>query len=272
MAGDWPPRPINGEPERDAYLTPPPVGEGGPKHILLLPGALGCSDTFVDYVVGLEKAGYCPLAPDYPTGTRTIAELTNAMVAVLDKAKVADAHVLGGSFGGLVAQAMAVYYPARVASLILTDTTAPSIRRAGFLRFVGGCVEKLPERFVKEVLALGIKRYVSDIQKGRRPYWQAHFDRMIAILTREEIAGRAYVWADFDSQFAKVPPDTSRPVLMITAKGDTFMPVSTQRTLLRYYPKAVSVTLPHGGHAASLDQVEEYLAAIIPFLQEQACV
>jgi 3-oxoadipate enol-lactonase len=60
---------------------------------------------------------------DSPAGSFDIADMAADVVAVLDDAGIARAHVLGASLGGMVAQELAVDHPQRVDRLVLVATT-----------------------------------------------------------------------------------------------------------------------------------------------------
>ena len=60
---------------------------------------------------------------DPPGGLLTVGAMAGDIVAVLDDAGVARAHVLGASLGGMVAQDLAFYHPERVDGLVLASTT-----------------------------------------------------------------------------------------------------------------------------------------------------
>jgi 3-oxoadipate enol-lactonase len=92
--------------------------------------------------MGLDRSGWGPVlgdlrrharlvlvdnrgvgASDRPAGSFTVADMAEDVVAVLDAAGIARAHVLGASLGGMVAQQLAVSCPDRVDRLILACTT-----------------------------------------------------------------------------------------------------------------------------------------------------
>ena len=62
-------------------------------------------------------------APDVPYTTRGMAE---DVIGVLDHLGIANAHVIGLSLGGMIAQELAVAHPARVRSLQLHSTSGRS--------------------------------------------------------------------------------------------------------------------------------------------------
>jgi pimeloyl-ACP methyl ester carboxylesterase len=59
---------------------------------------------------------------DKPAGPYTARQMADDAVQVLDEAGAGQAHVLGASLGGMVAQELAVLVPARVAKLVLCCT------------------------------------------------------------------------------------------------------------------------------------------------------
>src|SRR5208337_2563307 len=48
---------------------------------------------------------------DVPPGVYSISLMASDVIAVLDAAGVADAHVFGASMGGMIAQELALQYP-----------------------------------------------------------------------------------------------------------------------------------------------------------------
>ena len=59
---------------------------------------------------------------DKPFGTYSITQMADDVITVMDHAGVADAHVVGASMGGVIAQVLAVLHPERVRSLTLACT------------------------------------------------------------------------------------------------------------------------------------------------------
>jgi 3-oxoadipate enol-lactonase len=62
-------------------------------------------------------------ASDVPPGPYSVRELAEDARAVLDAAGFEQAHVVGASLGGMVAQELALAHPARIDKLVLACTT-----------------------------------------------------------------------------------------------------------------------------------------------------
>lgn len=65
---------------------------------------------------------------DVPPTGYTSADMAADLYGLLDHLEIRQAHLLGHSFGGVVALHAAAFYPERVASLILADPEIPALR------------------------------------------------------------------------------------------------------------------------------------------------
>src|SRR3712207_450630 len=79
----------------------------------------GLADAFT--VIAWHAPGYGRSAD--PDGEWTMAEYAAALAGFLDALGIARAHLLGQSWGGVLAQEFARDHAARIRSLILSDTT-----------------------------------------------------------------------------------------------------------------------------------------------------
>jgi pimeloyl-ACP methyl ester carboxylesterase len=70
---------------------------------------------------------------DIITGRCTIGQMANDAVKLLDFLKIKQAHTIGHSMGGYIAQEIAINYPERLNKLILVSTAAISSPRNNML-------------------------------------------------------------------------------------------------------------------------------------------
>lgn len=103
---------------------------------VLLHGWPGGADTWRDVVPLLNERGVRTLVPEqrgYSPGARpkgrrpyAIDELVGDVLALLDEAELADAHVVGHDWGGAVAWSLASRFPDRLVSLTVLSTPHPA--------------------------------------------------------------------------------------------------------------------------------------------------
>jgi pimeloyl-ACP methyl ester carboxylesterase len=93
----------------------------GSEALLILPGLLGFGEMSFQHIQAFED-DYRVIAPSYPFELTTVKQLVAGIVALLDVEGVQRAYVLGGSYGGMVAQCLVRRYPQRVLSLVLSHT------------------------------------------------------------------------------------------------------------------------------------------------------
>jgi pimeloyl-ACP methyl ester carboxylesterase len=102
-------------------------------------------------------------------------ELAAGVAAVLDAEKIADCAVLGGSFGGAVAQVVVRRFPGRVRSLILSNTGVPMRNLVG-AQWVALSIFKIaPWPGICTLLRSSLTKLLSPPAQDRR-FWRAYFD------------------------------------------------------------------------------------------------
>jgi 3-oxoadipate enol-lactonase len=120
------------------------AGNGSSRIAYELRGRIGRRAPWLVLIQGLgfDRSGWAPVIPALRRRFRlvlidnrgcgrsttrdrkfTVADMALDVVAVLDKSRVARAHVLGASLGGMVAQELAIRHPQRVDRLVLACTT-----------------------------------------------------------------------------------------------------------------------------------------------------
>lgn len=192
-------------------------------------------------------------APDVPTTMGTYVEDT---VALLDQLGVRRAHVYGQSFGGMVAQELALSHPHRVRSLILacTHPGGPrAVRASGRapkgepwrLLYAPGFPDAQPEHVAEDLRVAGEQ---SRDPAGERRQWEAMqafdaFDRL---------------------------PGISAPTLVLHGTEDQMVPVENARILAAHIPGAELALLEGAGHLYHSERAEEADRVVLGFVARHA--
>jgi 3-oxoadipate enol-lactonase len=191
--------------------------------------------------------------PDRPMSMGTFVEDT---VALLDHLGIERAHLYGQSFGGIVAQEMALEHPGRVRSLVLACThpgPAHAVR--------AGSESNVPKD--RPYLALYSPRFAAehpehvreDLATGRRNPQPPHAARR----QREAMLS----WSSWDRLGRIVSP-----TLVLHGTEDRVIPVANAHLLASRIPGARLVLLEGAGHLYHSEQAEAADAAVLAFLDE----
>jgi 3-oxoadipate enol-lactonase len=202
---------------------------------------------------------------DVPRGPYLMRQMAGDACAVLDAAGVREAHVIGASMGGMIAQEMALRHPDRVLSLVLACTS------------YSGLFAKWPD--------LRCVPYGLPWSKGSREERERRLRRLIyaSETPRERIeedlrvrCGCRWSTRGFLNQFAGILLWNSYarlqgirvPTLVIHGEQDKLVPPWNGRVLGRRIPGARYCEVPQAGHILMTDQPEYCREAIAGFLAE----
>lgn len=239
--------------------------EGSGPALLLLHGIGSNSRSFRHQLAGLADA-FTVIAWDAPGYGRSadpaepwsLADAADHAAGLLDELSIAQAHVLGVSMGGVIAQLVYHRHPERVQSLILVDTTS------------GG---SSPERLQQRLHAIDTQtsRQLAEARAPQLVSAQAS-PELIAELAdiMAEVRPAGYRHAAIALAAADVSaylPSIAVPTLVIHGTEDRVVPLETGEQLARAIPGAQLVVLPGAGHVSNQEQPEAFNTAVREFLQ-----
>ena len=204
---------------------------------------------------------------DTADGFYTVATMVTDVVAVLDAERIASAHVLGVSLGGMVAQELAIRHPKRVDRLVLVSTTsgwpftyplpAPSARLLTV-------APVLPRAFA---LRRQLRTMMSRGSLAARPELA---DRMTTYLgslphdphgkRRQIVAGATYVGA---LRQLRIRAET----LVVHGSADSVADPRNGKALTRQIPGAELVMFPDAGHLLFWEHPDRFCDVVIAFLR-----
>ena len=174
-------------------------------------------------------------------------------LALLDAADVDQAHVVGLSFGGVVAQETAIRQPERVRSLVLGATTAggplyvpPEPRVRHFVRRLG---ELPPE---EGLWASVPYLYAAETRRERAPLIGEDIARRLTKPVHARAYRRQHTYARAHDASRRLERITM-PTLVVHGEQDRVVPFENARLLASAVAGAQLVTLPGGAHAFLTD-------------------
>ncbi len=244
---------------------------GGTEPVIWLTGALGVGEFAFAQILALGD-GFRVLALDYPP-VRTLDRLADGLVAILDAEGLGAAHVVSGSFGGMVAQHLVRRHPERVRSLVLSHTAAPEPARArvAVVRAVVGTLGLWPEWLIRELF----RRRLRGSFAVADPFWLRYFDSAVAGLSKADLLSRVRLAAEFAGQTGYRSRDLDRwpgRILILDADDDPLMPTATRAALRALYPQAEVHAFSGTGHSAAIMHPEGYGQVIRRFLLRGAAL
>jgi pimeloyl-ACP methyl ester carboxylesterase len=239
----------------------------GDRTLLLLPGALGAADTSFQYIAALGAA-HRVVSVSYPATLSSLAALLDDLDTLLDRLDMAAAHVVGGSYSGLVAQYFAARRPHRVRSLLLSNTGAPGEPLAGRWRLAADIVGRLSKRRLQGAMLAGI-RYFLPANSPAQAFWRSYFAGTLPHWSNQALAARLRLFAAMQSaeeaRAVRRAPYTG-PVLIVDAADDRLVSQRRRTALRSLYPHAQGVCFAGKGHVASLDEAAAYIRIYQEFL------
>jgi pimeloyl-ACP methyl ester carboxylesterase len=244
------------------YLT---GGEGDPP-LLLLSGALAIPDISWTSIVAFA-ARRRVIVPAYPPVT-TMDALVDGIAAVFEHEGLDRAHVMGGSYGGFVAQVFVRRHPGLTRSLVLSHTLPPSPELAARMRRVARLLRWTPMGLVR--------RMMRRVFRSMMPAWSeetacllAIFDELIEYtLDKQDVIGILARTADYSVRPFAAQDLSGWPgkVLLLFGEDDPATPPDVRQRLESLYPGCQVHVFEGAGHTTAVSHQDEYLAVVDEFL------
>ena len=242
------------------------LGEVG-MPILFLHGLAGAYDIWWQQMEAL-KDRYRVVSVTYPA-VRSLQELAQGLLAILDEKRVEKASVVGSSLGGYLAQYLVGVYPERVERAVFANTYAdkdPIERKYGFS---GALLPYAPEWLVMAVLRAGYRLLVYPTSR-HLPLVLAYLcEQTYGRMSKAQIHGR---YRGVVERFPlPVPAAVDIPLLILESDNDPLIDPPVREDLKQAYPAAAVHTFHNAGHFPYLVVPVEYLRVLEAFLEDQSC-
>jgi 3-oxoadipate enol-lactonase len=202
----------------------------------------------------------------------TMADMVADALAVLDAAGVQQAHVMGASMGGMIAQQLALDHRDRVRSLVLACTTAGGRREAPNLRLMAAVLLRPIVGPARTFPLLAPALYSPRTRDERRERLSEDMrircsDRVGALTAWMQAA--AIVGHDTRSRLHELE---GLPTLVVHGLDDRLVSPERGRELARLIPGAELVELPGAGHLLATDAEQQLAATVVDHLERHVLV
>jgi 3-oxoadipate enol-lactonase len=181
----------------------------------------------------------------------------------LDALEIDQAHVVGLSMGGMMAQALALNAPEKVASLVLADTSARADElMATNLKASGEAALQHGMSVVADIFMSAT--FCPAAVEDNRDYVQTFRDGFCATDPQAFNTGlQAIAGLDFLDRLSRV----AVPTLVVVGSGDMLTPVEHSEAIAARITDARLVVLDGAGHMSNLDNADEFTQVMTEFLE-----
>lgn len=199
---------------------------------------------------------------DKPAGPYRIPMFANDLAGLLEALGHDSAHIVGLSLGGIVAFQFAIDHPSMVKTLTIVDSVPTASED----------LKKEIERRVGIIQQLGMRGYARALSEVLFPKPEHATLRETFIDRWAENDPRAYIAAARSGSGWNVTDKLGSihcPTLVISAEHDMW-PLSVKEAYVKLMPNAQLVVIPDAHHAVSVEQPEEFNAALAGFLAKDS--
>lgn len=215
------------------------------------------------------------LAPDMvgfgfterPAGiTCDIATWVRQAVGLLDALGLGKAHVVGNSFGGAIALALAIRHPERVGRLVLMGSVGVPFPITPGLDAVWGYEPSLDAmKGLLDIFAFSRELVTDELAELRyrasiRPGFQESFSAMFPAPRQRWVDAMASAEADIRA----VPHET----LIIHGRDDRVIPLSNSLTLLHWIERSQLHVFSRCGHWVQIEHAARFARLLTDFFAE----
>lgn len=251
------------------------VGSGEP--VLLLHGSGPGVSAFANWRLVLQALpddfrllapdlagfGYSVTPPDFIYSRQNwLAQI----VAFLDAMKVDKVHVVGNSFGGSMALALAIAHPERVSKLVLMGSVGVPFELTPGLDAVWGYEPSLDNmRAIMKVFAydqslLGEPLVQMRYEASKRPGVHEQYAKMFPAPRQRWVDAMSHPEADIRG--------IKQPTLLVHGRDDQVIPLQTSLTMLQWIENSQLHVFGRCGHWTQIEHAAEFARLVRDFLED----
>lgn len=219
----------------------------------------------------IERLGqkYRVIAPDYPA-IDSNGELVDGLTGLLDRENVERAHVIGGSYGGLVAQVFVRRRPDRTAGLILSHTLLPDPETGRSIARTLRWLKLMPQPVLRAFFKRTMSRLMTQDATPEITLMNAHFAEIVDYhLSKAQLVSLMKRTVDVSERYTFTPDDLKDwpgRILLLMADDDPATPEPVRQAITAMYPQAQVRLFSGSGHLTSILKQDEYIGAMEGFI------
>jgi 3-oxoadipate enol-lactonase len=202
---------------------------------------------------GLTEAPAPPYSAD---------DLARDVVQLLDALEINDAIICGVSVGGLIAQAIALNYPARVRALVLCDTGA----RIGTAEAWQQRIDKVRADGVSSLVQMTMERWFSAGFRERCSADVRGYSLMLRQTSADGYVGTCAALRDTDLRQAVT--QIKKPTLVLCGAEDIATTPELGRELAGLIPGAKFSLIDNAAHLPCVEQPDAVAERMMQFFRE----
>jgi len=246
----------------------------GDRALLVLPGATTVAEISFQTLEHLAQSRRV-IAPDYPPLDK-LQPLFAGLLTLLDTLHVKEFDLLGGSYGGWMAQSLLLDASERIGKVVVSAVGLPNPENSRQLARMMRWMRWMPTFLLKALINRSFARLDSSEasqDSDTALLWAMVREVMTTRVTRADILALLTRLIDQTDNF----PFDEDPLhgwpgqmLLIFGSEDPATPADRREAMQRRYPQAEVVVFEGDGHAMAITRQEEYFAALDSFLGERS--
>jgi pimeloyl-ACP methyl ester carboxylesterase len=201
-----------------------------------------------------------------PAGKYSTTTMAEDAVALLDHLQIEQAHVIGKSMGGMIAQILAARFPERIRSVVLASSVLKHDQYGEELLELG--------RIVAEKAGLYETYRLAFLLSYSKEYCMTHRGRLEEARRLLESVGPDLLQGYIGQSFACENHDSRElakqiqcPALVIVGKEDGITTPDDSRAISAAIPKSKLVITPRGGHGVWREFPEDVNPVVWDFIE-----
>jgi pimeloyl-ACP methyl ester carboxylesterase len=248
----------------------PEMEAGGPP-VLMLTGATTVAEVSfqsIAHFAGQHRV----IAPDYPP-LKSLKELFTALMALLDRLGVGTFDLMGGSYGGWIAQSLVRMVPQRVRRMVLAAIGPPNPENSRQLARMLPLFRWVPMGILRGMINRSFSRLDTSLTEYPEMalLWALTSEVLETRLQRGDLLALLERLIDQTRNYTFSPRDLQNwpgKILMVFGSEDPASTLEKRQAMQALYPQAEMVVFEGGQHGIALTHQAQYFAAIEKFLSD----